>query len=283
VKPNNRLGSVSVGKLQMMLTSRDLDILRSVREYKFLATRQIYALHFSTHASYASGIRACTRVLARLLEHKLLYRLARPIGGGGGGSMSYVWGIGAAGDRLLRADPDSQYEKRFRAYEPTPMFLAHTLAIADVRVELQGLAEAGELEVLRIVTEPSNWRSFMSRGRMLVLKPDLYVVTASEESEWHRYVEVDRGTESIQVLLKKASIYEEFKNTGDDEERLGIVPQVLWLMPNKQRVDRFEEALQGDRRLDERLHRVIRMSDLREEFLDGDALGDQLDVEAPAE
>lgn len=265
MKPNNRLGTVSVGALQLLLTPRDIAIVRSVREYKFLATRQIYALHFAEHASYTSGIRACTRVLTRLLQHRLLYRLQRPVGGGGGGSGSYVWGVDAAGDRLLRADPDTDYVKRFRAYEPTPLFLAHTLAIADVRVRFEELARAGRLELIEVSTEPSNWRPFSSAGRSLILKPDLYVVTATGSDEWHRYIEVDRGTESIQALLTKCRVYQEFAATGTDQDRLGIVPQVLWLMPSPTRVQRFAADLEADRRLDPRLHRIITTDQLEAE------------------
>lgn len=265
----NRLGRVSVGHLQMMLTPRDVAIVKSVRDFRFLTTRQIYELHFAGHASYASGIRACTRVLTRLKELRLLYRLERPVGGLGGGSTSYAWGVDTAGDRLLRADPESGYTKRSRAYEPTPLFLAHTLGVADVRVRLEALDRTGQLELLEAQPEPQSWRPYSWRGRSSVLKPDLYVVTAQGDEEWHRYVEWDRATEAIQPVLveKKARAYEEYAATGADEARLGIVPQVLWIVPDEQRARRFEAALSAARDISLEFHRIITPEGLESEFL----------------
>lgn len=266
---NNRLGSLSVGKLQFLLTPRDLAIITSVRAWRFLTTAQIYALHFADHASYTSGIRACTRVLARLRERRLLYRLDRPVGGIGGGSTSYVWGVDAAGDRLLRADPDSGFTKRFRPYEPTPLFLDHTLAVADVYVRLEVLQRAGQLELIDVQPEPTSWRPFSWNGRHQILKPDLYAITAHGDDEWHRYIEVDRGTESIQTVLvdKKARAYEEYAATGTDHSILGIVPQVLWLMPETTRAHRFRQALDSTRGITSKLHRVITTPELETELL----------------
>jgi hypothetical protein len=267
MKANNRLGSQSVDTLRLLLTNRDLAILRSIRQYKFLATRQICELVFTDHASDASAIRACNRVLSRLLQHRLIYRLARPVGGDGGGSRPFVWGIDAAGDRLLRADPDGVNAKRFRSYEPTSMFLHHTLAIADVAIDLERLARGKKLELVELVTEPSNWRPFSHGGRAQILKPDLYVVTANEQTEWHRFVEVDRGTESITALLNKCLIYQNYESTGHEENLLGIFPEVLWLVPTASRARGFAQALKADRRLDDRLHRIITFADFESEMI----------------
>jgi hypothetical protein len=268
MKRNNRLGTVSVGKLQYLLTPRDIAIITAVREWRFLTTKQIYQLYFADHASYTSGIRACTRVLGRLRELRLLYRLKRPVGGPAGGSASYVWAVDAAGDRLLRADPNSGFTKRFRAYQPTPLFLEHTLAVAEARVRLEALQRTGALEVFEIQPEPRSWRPFNWGGRSQVLKPDLYVVTALGNDEWHRYVEVDRSTESLQILVeKKARAYEAYVATGADQAHLGIVPQVLWLVPDQLRAKRFRAALAAARNLTVRLHQIIIADKLEAEFL----------------
>ena len=274
MSPNNRLGSLSVPSLHFMLTARDLAVITSVRQWRFLTTRQIYSLHFSGHASYVSGIRACTRVLNRLREHRLLYRLSRPVGGIGGGSTSYVWGVDAAGDRLLRADPDSGFTKRFRPYEPTPLFLDHTLAVADVHVRLDALQRAGQLELIDIQPEPTSWRPFSWNGRHQILKPDLYAVTAQGHDQSHRYIEVDRATESIQQVLveKKAKAYEEYAATGTDESILGIIPQVLWLVPDPTRAQRFQKALDAASGITSKLHRIITEAEFEAELLGNSAI-----------
>lgn len=261
---NNRLGTMSVAKLRTLLTERDQAVLQSVHQHKFLTTRQVCSLHFWNHASYGSGIRACTRVLGRLRDHHLLYRLDRPVGGIKGGSASYVWGIDAAGDRLLRSSPERTEAKRARAFEPSVMFLAHTLAIADIRITLEEAARAKELDLLTVSTEPSNWRPFLTRaGAAQILKPDLYAITASGEFEDHWFIEVDRGTESLPTLLKKCHYYQRYYLTGIEQERHSIFPLVLWLIPHAVRRERFRGAIAADENLDTHLFRIVAPEDFK--------------------
>jgi len=263
--PNNRLGTKSIHALLSLLTDRDHAILQSIYDHKFLTTKQIYTLHFWNHDSYASGIRACTRVLARLHGHRLLHRLDRPVGGSSGGSTSYVWGLDAAGDRLVRhqaASPPAS--KRSRTFEPTTYFLAHTLAIADIRVQLEVLAREGHFELLSVQTEPSNWRPFLSRtGAEQILKPDLYVATSSNDYEDHYFLEIDRSTESLPTLIGQCLLYERSRANGTEHERLGVYPLVLWLLPNANRRAALAKAIQTDKRLTSSLFVVLAPEDLR--------------------
>jgi hypothetical protein len=267
---NNRLGTKSVKTLQGLLTDRDQAILQSVFDHKFLTTRQIYQLHFWNHASYGSAIRACTRVLARLHGHKLLYKIDRPVGGMGGGSASNVWGIDAAGDRLIKSALSPDRIKRARAFEPTSLFLAHTLAIADVRIKLEELARDERIELVDVVTEPTNWRPFLTRGgQTQVLKPDLFAITASGEFEDHWFIEIDRGTESIPTLIRKCHYYQRYHATGLEEEARGVFPWVIWLIPTAARRDRLREAIGQERRLDAAIFRVVDPNELDQQVLSG--------------
>jgi Replication-relaxation len=258
MRPNNKQGTMGVRKLRTLLTKRDHEILRSIEDHRFLTSKQIYQLHFWNHASYVSAIRACNRVLTRLRQHKLIYRLERQIGGAAAGSSSYVWGIDAAGDRLLRAQPGREDAKRKRSFEPTTMFLAHTLAIADTHVMLEEAARGGELELIAIETEPTNWRSFVGHGGVSqILKPDLYAVTATGDYEDSWFIEVDRGTEATPTLISKCLIYQRYWATGKRQAEYGVFPLVIWLMEDGTRRARVEAAIQSDTRLDPKLFRVI--------------------------
>lgn len=255
---NNKQGTMGVRKLRTLLTARDQRILRSIEDHRFLTSKQIYQLHFWNHASYVSAIRACNRVLTRLREHKLIYRLERQIGGATAGSSSYVWGIDAAGDRLLRAQPGRENAKRRRSFEPTTMFLAHTLAIADTHIVLEEAARSGEIELVQLETEPTNWRSFLGPGGVpQTLKPDLFAITASGEYEDSWFIEVDRGTEATPTLITKCLVYQRYWATGQHQAEFGVFPQVIWLMDDGARRARILAAIEGDARLDSNLFRVI--------------------------
>ena len=257
----NRLGTKSVAALRALLTARDQAILRTVFDHKFLTSRQLCALHFTDHASDGSATRACNRVLNRLQHHKLLYRLERPVGGHGGGSSSFVWALDAAGDRFMRAEAGKQ--SRGRTYEPTTMFLIHTLAIVDVRIMLQRLAREGQIEVLKVVTEPHNWRTSLSRtGTAQIVKPDLHALTASGDYEDAWFIEVDRGTESMPTLLKKCLIYQRHYESGYEQDAHGLFPLVVWLIGSERRRQRLAKDITADKRLNAELFRIIAAEEL---------------------
>ena len=270
---NNRAGSVGVRRLEELVNERDRAILRSIQEHRYLTTRQIFQLHFWSHQSDVSGIRACTRVLTRLSGHRLLYRLSRSRGGSGGGSSSYVWGLDVAGDRLLRAamlEPTA----RLRPAEPTPPFLTHTLAVADVRVRAEQLAQRGELELLEIVTEPATWRTFTTGTGKQILKPDLYLMTARGDWEFARWIEVDLGTESLPVLIRKCLIYEAYRATGLEEATGSLFPAVLWLMHTQTRAQRLRSAIVTDKRLRPEMFTVTTIAALEKELATDEAATD---------
>ena len=263
--PNNRKGTFDVATLRSLVNVRDMKILGHIREHRFLTTKQIQRLQFWDHASQGAAIRACVRVLTRLRLRALIYKLERQIGGLHAGSGSYVWGIDDAGDRLLRAQPESLTAKRARTFEPTPLFLAHTLAIAETRVLLEEAAHEQQLELLSVTTEPSNWRTFIGRGGSpQVLKPDLHAITATGEFEDHWFIEIDNGTESLPTLLTKCLTYQRYFETGIEHAATGVFPAVVWIIADLRRRERLLGAIDAEHRLDERLFRVTNVA----EFLD---------------
>ena len=260
--PNNRRGTLGLRRLNGLVSARDLDVLSTVDSHRLVSTRHLYELHFWNHASYSSGIRACTGVLRRLESHRLIRRLARPVGGPGGGSNSTVWALDVAGDRLLRHH-EGEGRGRRHNFEPSTYFMAHTLAIADVRVQLEQMARTGAFELLSATCEPNNWRSFTGElGRTLSLKPDLAVVTAAGEFEDHWFLEIDLGTELAATLIKKCLVYERYRASGVEQAQHGVFPRVIWLMNDPARAERLERLITDHRDLDTRLFTVALTDDL---------------------
>ncbi|WP_349902148.1 replication-relaxation family protein [Parafrigoribacterium humi] len=252
--PNNRLGTYSIAMLQSMVTPRDMEILRLIREHRFLTTKQIQRLLFWDHASPGAAIRACIRVMTRLELRALIFKLSRQIGGIHAGSGSYIWGIDDAGDRLLRAEKTTKNTKRQRTFDPSALFLAHTLAVAETRVMLEEAAHRSDLELVTVTTEPTNWRTFVGRGGTAqILKPDLHAVTAVGEYEDHWFIEIDNGTESLPTVIGKCKIYQRYFESGREQTDAGVFPKVVWLMVEARRREHLMAAIKADKLLDERL------------------------------
>lgn len=80
-------------------------------------------------------------------------------------------------------------------------------------------------------------------GAQRILKLDLMITTSSATYDDHWYVEVDLGNESLPVLLRKCTAYDDYRRTGRAQAEHGIFPQVLWVLPSLVRVARLQSAI----------------------------------------
>jgi len=234
-----RLGSRGLTQLRERLSERDLAIIGQVTSLKLMTGRQIERIHFGVdqHATAPTAARTARRVLERLVNDRLLVRLDRRVGGVRAGSASFVYGLGPVGQRVLGLGGP---RRRFR--EPTATFVAHTLAISGLVVELTVADRHGELELLQVQTEPECWRPLGARG-LATLRPDLFIITANGEFEYRYFIEVDLGTESLPRLLAKCRIYEDYYRAGDEQHLHDVFPIVLWIMHNEDRALKLRNAI----------------------------------------
>jgi hypothetical protein len=249
--------------LLMQLSTRDIAILESLRSYRLVTTAQIRRLHFAQgHASLSAAAGAVMRVLTRLEAHDLVARLARRIGGVRAGSSGITWQLGAVGERLLRTMHGEKQRRRY--IEPSPAFAAHTLAVAELAIELHELQDEGVLELVKLDTEPSCWQSFVGpHGTFEWLKPDLYAVTATGDYEDHWFIEADLATEHPPVVVRKAKVYQRYAATGGHQARHGLFPAVIWVVPDTARQGAIEAPLSADRAIQPGLFRVVTTVDFR--------------------
>ena len=250
------MSPADINRLHDRLSDRDLAILESLRTHRLLSTRQVQRLHFAHgYTSTSAATRCANRVLDRLEGHGLIRRLARRIGGVRRGSSGLIWQLGPTGERLIRT---LRGGNRRRYVEPSAMFAAHTVATAELAIQLSEMSAAGDLELLSLETEPVCWRTFIgSHGVQEWLKPDLYAVTASGEFEDHWFIEVDLATEHPPVVARKARIYQRYAATGAHQAGHGLFPAVLWVVPDSARQVALEAALRADAQLQPELFRVV--------------------------
>ena len=242
------LGRSGLEKLREGFAERDLLVLRSVNEHRFLTTAQIKALHF-VDGTEAGAERSCRRTLTRLSRDRVLDRLQRRVGGVRAGSASFVYKVGPVGRRLLG---DAR-----RTTEPSSLFLDHTLAVADVRVHLEHAARVRYIELLRVEIEPMSWRQFVGPGGARdIVKPDLYVVTGTGAYEDAWFIEVDRGTESPAAVARKCHAYDRYWRSGREQATHGSFPVTIWICPDERRSSRIDRIIGAARNLNRDLFRV---------------------------
>lgn len=239
---SERTGRQDLERVRESLSERDEAVLQAVADHRFLTTRQVELLVFTTHATALSAARTCRRVLRRLAGLRVLRHLERRVGGVRAGSASFVWALGPVGDRLAREHRSER--ARGRSHEPSQRFLAHTLAIADAHVRLVQAAHGGQLDLVTVQTEPQCWRRYTGgHGALSVLQPDLYVVTGAGEYEDCAFLEIDLGNEHLPTLLSKCQQYQSYRASGAEQRDGGVFPVVVWVMSTLDRVQRLRAAL----------------------------------------
>lgn len=247
-RPN--VSARGVARLRARLSERDMGVIRQVAGLRLMSARQIQAIHFpsSEHRSESAATRARQRVLARLCRDRLLTALQRRVGGVRAGSAGLVLALGPMGQRVLTSDGP-----RRRAYEPTLRFFDHTLATAQLAVDLILAARAGMVELLSFQAEPQSWREFVDMSGRRWLRPDAFVVLGSGEYELRWFIEVDRASESLPVIIRKCRLYTDYYQSGQEQAKHDVFPRVCWVAPDAARAERLREAIARDRRLPEGL------------------------------
>lgn len=248
-----RVGDLGVIDLRQRLSSRDLLILERLRALRLLHARQIQNLLFSDehHATSATAARTCRRSLERLTRYRLLVRLDRRVGGARSGSASFVYALTTLGQRVLGDDGP-----RRRLAEPSERFVDHTLAIADLFVQLTTHCRASGSEVLTWQSEPECWREVITLGGKIILRPDFYVVLAVDGFELRWFVEIDRATEHLPAIRRKCRLYNSYYKGGSEQRAHKVFPRVLWVTPGDRRAARVGKTIEEDHRLTADLFRV---------------------------
>jgi hypothetical protein len=184
----------------------------------------------------ASQARTARRVLAQLTKAGIFARLERRIGGVRAGSAGYVYYLGPVGQRLVAYwDGRGLIRGRFRP-EPGSRYVRHRLAVSELYVQARVAERRGQLDLIGFDGEPGCWRQFMDGfGGQLILKPDAFLRIGSGAYENRFFVEVDLGSESRNVIERKARTYLAYFNSGVEQAEHGVFPRVVFATTSERR------------------------------------------------
>jgi hypothetical protein len=244
---------VSLNRLRLIEHGLDpigRDLLGFLSKFTIATTDQLRRVFYSDRISRHAGELAVWRLLHRLEHDRLIALLPRRVGGITGGSTPNLWHLTNAGNRLnaINADTNTtgRYATRIRANDPPALStLNHRLMLSETYVRLCELKNSRLLDVLDFDTEPTCWRRFMNLGGgTITLKPDAYARTAAHGSEYERlwFIEIDMNTESPATIRSKSEVYEAYRRSGLEQERQGVFPKVVRIVPDEQRARRLNRV-----------------------------------------
>ncbi len=216
--------------LSARLSERDHAIIRDVVNLRFVSSGQVGRLHFDALTTLSSRQRITQRRLAALVEHGLLTRLGRRVGGVRSGSRGFVNAPTAEAKRLVAFWSGQGISRTRNIEEPGQSFVEHAVAVSEIYVQLHEAQRDGLVELLEHQAEPNCWRIYPTAfGGTQSLRPDAFVALGVGELEHRSFVEIDRGTEGSTALRRKLRSYVEYWNTGREQHAHGVFPRVVWL------------------------------------------------------
>lgn len=220
-----RVSARRLAALRSGLSDRDWQIVTTLARVRVATADQLERLWFAD----VSRRRAQQRLTA-LTKRRIIARLPRAIGGVRAGSRGHVYSLDVVGARLAGLSDGR------RSHGPQPVgrpYLAHALAISEVYTGLVVADRAEQLRLVRFVAEPGCWRSFYGAGgARTTLKPDGLAVVALDGYEDHWFLELDLGTESAAAITRKLGVYRSYWQSGTEQNRTGVFPKILWLVPD---------------------------------------------------
>lgn len=230
------------------LSRRDAQVVALVGRFRLMTAEQIRSVIFPSQASKTP----LDRSLARLTASGYLTRLARMVGGPGGGSGQYVYQLGRAGWRMLG---------KGGGYRPLRTVDVHTLTIAECFVQLKQLEQRGALSVITYEPEPGCHRIVAGTP----LTPDAYAELGlqAQRLKYAFWLEIDRDTENPETIRGKCVRYWRAYKAWDGD----VFPYVVFVVPDAARQHELQRVIAGGPDEAQALFRVYQLDDFAEVIL----------------
>ncbi len=242
LRPSSRFSARKLSAIRDRLSARDLEVLGTVGRFRVMSGQQLQRL-FWPGGSQQTRARLARHGLARLSELTVITPLARRIGGVRAGSRGLTFAVGLAGQRLL-ASGDATRRVR-HPYTPGERYLAHTLAVAEIYVQLVEAERRGMAELLAFDAEPACWRPYRGPyAARLMLKPDAALKLGLGDYEFSWLLELDMATEALTTIERKARRHLDYHRSGEARRTEEVSPRVAWIVPDQQRLDALQLVLE---------------------------------------
>jgi len=225
------------------MSDLDWQLLQLVHDGRFASGAQLIRAFWQTDDAGSSAARRGRRALKRLVDWRVLATLPRRVSGMRG-QAGLVYYTGRASVRLLAARGVTGP----RVEMPGTLHLAHTLATTELALRLCEADRDGRLDQIEPPQqEPACWRDYpVLFAPERTLKPDLFIRLAAgehgqQEDRW--FAEVDLGSESARTIARKAAVYGEHYRSRAEQDRHGVYPRVIWLVPDDARAELVKSVL----------------------------------------
>lgn len=207
----------------MSLQKRDIEILKAIYKYRFLATSHLKQLFFGCLTRANSRLR-------KLWENEFLERhYLKPIVFHG--SQEAIYSLGKNGVEIMAdihgLDSNTVSQSRIKSNILKPLFIGHLLDVNDFSINFTLLADNHpELKIELWLDDNDAQDEYKSSqyGKTIIRKfrPDGYGRYWHKDRLYSFFLELDRATESTTRFENKISSYIEYYDSGNYEKKFGV-------------------------------------------------------------
>jgi hypothetical protein len=206
----------------MRLTERDIEIIKTVHDFRVMRGDQIQSLFFGSQSTASFR-------LSRLYQHGFLDRHFLSSMGGLASSPP-LYTVGAQATAVLRQAcglGPGQIRRPLAKKQLSPLFLEHMMTINTVRVAVTLAARQNEFSLeewrddamLRSDYDRVRIATAGGRQREVSVIPDSYFVLRVPQGKAHFFLEVDRGTMTTARFRSKVLAYQAYIQSGQYQRR----------------------------------------------------------------
>ncbi|MDP2960722.1 MAG: replication-relaxation family protein [candidate division Zixibacteria bacterium] len=196
---------------RLKIEPRDIEILKTLLDYRFLTSSQIQRNFFSSK-SFAD------RRLRKLYDHEILERIIRPVTQG---KAELLYAIGPEGARQLSGHlgiPKDKLGWSQKGNGVKPEFIQHQLDLNSLRLAIEDVIEKSSGYTL--LRWENNIKIKVKRGLNLI--PDAYLSLATPRGNTFFFLELDRATETVTgKFRKKMESYQIIRERGEFKRQFG--------------------------------------------------------------
>ena len=221
----------------LKLTSRDLELIRDVAEFRFLNTEQLLALHEGSQRNLMSRLtllfhhgyldRPKIQKTKLLASNHVVYSLER----------------GGAEELSKNADELQDMLRRIREVKHTSALIAHALMLSQFRICLMlALRQRSDAKLTRWI-QGNDLKTLLRRGGNPELVPDAFFMLETSEYKYPCFIEADRATMTEERFTNKLRMYWRHNREERFKQSLGFTHfRVLTITPNKTRAENLCRA-----------------------------------------
>lgn len=230
-------------KKPIALTERDIAIILSVYENRFLRRDQIQRLYFPD-----ASLPACNMRLKKLFDHRFLDRLYVPVAVG---TAQAVYALDKKGADIVSKTLKIERSKIkwIREHNRVEfLFLEHTLAVSEFKTNLDlsitGSSKAelifyqrGDKKLKLKMPDPDGIKKY------LALYPDAFFGIRGEKGRSYFFLEADLGTETLRRFQEKIILYKRYWKEGTYSKDFGFKNfRVLTVTESQKRMANLMQA-----------------------------------------